>query len=237
MYMFRLFYLVIGVVLCVRQPFVHADVVGIDVSSAVSKDAFECLKQPGGQGPIEFVIARVYRSTGSVDPVGAGTISAARSAGIKYVDGYIFPCFPCGDGASQVKTTKESLDAAGAEFGMLWYDIERYKWSSNKSENQEFIKAMIDEGLNLGIRAGIYAGYYSWDEIVGLDWTYPSDKGLPLWYAHYDNDKSFDDFKAYGGWTKPNMKQYIGDHTSCGVDVDYDWYPSASSWFRNATLA
>ena len=91
---------------------------------------------------------------------------------------------------------------------------------------------MIDTGISLGIKGGVYAGYYSWQEIVGLDYSYPSSKGLPLWYAHYDNDPSFRDFKPYGGWSTPSIKQYIGDHESCGVDVDYDWYPSST---RNAS--
>lgn len=203
-------------------------VVGVDISAPVSKEDWTCLMQPGGQGPVDFAIVRVYRSTGSVDPNGAGTIIAARDAGVKYVDGYVFPCVSCGDAASQVSTTKETLDKAGADIGMLWYDIERYKWSSSLTENQDFIKDMIDEGLRLNIQAGIYSSKYSWEAIVGLDWSYPSDKGLPLWYPHYDENPSFSDFEAFGGWTKPSIKQYIGDHTSCGVDVDYDFYPSAS---------
>lgn len=77
--------------------------VGVDVSSPVSKSEFECLMTPGGQGPIEFVIVRSYRSTGSVDPNAGATIVAATEAGIKHVDAYLFPCVPCGNGARQVK--------------------------------------------------------------------------------------------------------------------------------------
>lgn len=46
----------------------------------------------------------------------------------------------------------------------------------------------------------------------------------PLWYAHYDGVQSFSDFTSFGGWTKPAMKQYLGDKTLCSVGVDYDWY-------------
>ena len=44
-----------------------------------------------------------------------------------------------------------------------------------------------------------------------------------LWYADYDDIKNFDDFIEFGGWTKPNIKQYEGTHTLCssGVDGDY----------------
>lgn len=33
-----------------------------------------------------------------------------------------------------------------------------------------------------------------------------------LWYAHYDNDPSFKDFRPFGGWTKPFRK----------VTIDYE---------------
>ena len=69
--------------------------VGVDVSSAVDEATWKCLQSPGGQGPVEFAVVRVYRSTGTVDPSGAATIKAARAAGIKNVDGYVFPCVTC----------------------------------------------------------------------------------------------------------------------------------------------
>ena len=35
-------------------------------------------------------------------------------------------------------------------------------------------------------------------------------------YAHYDRDPSFNDFKPFGGWSKPSMKQFTGGATVCG---------------------
>lgn len=45
-----------------------------------------------------------------------------------------------------------------------------------------------------------------------------------LWYAHYDNNPSFSDFRAFGGWSKPKIKQYAGDRSVCGVGVDLNFY-------------
>ena len=112
----------------------------------------------------------------------------------------------------------------------LWfsrYDIEPYAWSSDKASNQAFIKAMVDEGISLGVNAGIYSNWNAWSEIVGTTWNYPASRGLPVWYPHYDDSKSFGDFQSFGGWSKPSIKQYLGDKTSCGVGVDYNWAPSA----------
>jgi hypothetical protein len=47
----------------------------------------------------------------------------------------------------------------------------------------------------------------------------------PLWYAHYDNNPSFSDFEEFAGWSRPAIKQFMGDATVCGADVDKNWYP------------
>ena len=90
------------------------------------------------------------------------------------MDGYIFPCVRCGDGAVQVSATVDSISG----YGMLWYDVERLSWSSDKASNQAFIKSMVDEGIARGVHAGIYTSYYNWQDIVGLDWSYPASQGL-----------------------------------------------------------
>lgn len=43
-------------------------------------------------------------------------------------------------------------------------------------------------------------------------------------YAHYDGKPSFSDFRPFGGWSKPAIKQYAGDKTECGAGVDLNYY-------------
>jgi hypothetical protein len=47
---------------------------------------------------------------------------------------------------------------------------------------------------------------------------------LPLWYAHYDNIASFNDFTAFGGWSTPYAKQF-GGGTTCSTLADYNYSP------------
>ena len=68
-------------------------------------------------------------------------------------------------------------------------------------------------------RIGIYANNWSWNDVVG-GWTGLSK--YPLWYAHYDGKPDFTDFKKFGGFTKPSMKQYQGDQKICNTNVDYN---------------
>ncbi len=47
-----------------------------------------------------------------------------------------------------------------------------------------------------------------WTEIMGHASNCINHADVPLWYAHYDGNASFDDFinTAFGGWKKPNVK-------------------------------
>lgn len=64
-----------------------------------------------------------------------------------------------------------------------------------------------------------------WQSILGSTSACTSVATQPLWYAHYDNNPSFSDFTKFGGWTKPNIKQYQGTHSLCGASVDSNYYP------------
>lgn len=58
---------------------------------------------------------------------------------------------------------------------------------------------------------------------------YQGFKHLPLWYAHYDNQTNFDNFRAFGGWkipeNSPKFKQFLGTTSECGTSIDRNWGP------------
>ncbi|KJE96725.1 lysozyme [Capsaspora owczarzaki ATCC 30864] len=193
---------------------------GVDVSDIVSEADWNCLSDNG----YDFAIVRAGRSTGTVDLNAAQTIINARNAGIPYVDAYIFPCYSCGNPADQIRNMVNNLRNAGASFGMIWLDIEGSGWSSSTSANIDFIQSMAQELINLGVSFGTYTSYSQWSPITG-NANINALSSRPLWYAHYDNEPSFDDFSSFGGWSKPAIKQYDGDATACSVGVDKNWYP------------
>lgn len=196
-------------------------VVGGDISSYVSVSDFTCAKNQGW----EFMIVRSYCSYGAPDPNAPTALANAKAAGIQYRDVYHFPCA----GKSAADQVRADVSAVGkGNFGTLWFDIETNPspgcgWSSDKSSNCAFLGDMIAEGKNLGILMGVYASSYMWSSIMG---SCNVAQSLPLWYAHYDDVQSFSDFTPFGGWSKPNMKQYwdsLGG--GCGISADADWYP------------
>jgi hypothetical protein len=75
---------------------------GVDVSSRVGVSSWQCMVNNG----YTFASVRVYQSNGKPDANGPYTINDAHSGGIKYVDGYIFPCFSCGNPEGQVQSVR-----------------------------------------------------------------------------------------------------------------------------------
>jgi len=190
-------------------------VTGVDVSSAITQ--WPCLK---GRG-VEFVVARGWESVNRPDPNVINTLQRAKAAGIAHLDVYLFPCVPCGNPAAQAQGLVNHL--RGHPYGMIWLDIETYAWSHDHASNQRFISGLINELKSLGQHIGIYTNLNNWANIVGVGWNGAHE--YPLWYAHYDGQPNFNDFRPFGGWSRPNIKQYAGDVKVCSSDVDMNWHP------------
>ncbi len=194
---------------------------GGDISEYYASGTFSCCKSNGWS----FVIVRSYCSFGGVDNNAPATLNAAEAGGIAYRDVYHFPCIGV---AASTQVSDDNSHVAG-KYGMMWFDIETNPspncgWSGDKTTNCNFMGELIAAGRSHGIHMGIYASAYMWESIMG-GCTVGADNGVVLWYAHYDYTRSFSDFSAFGGWTKPNIKQYNDAVGICGINADADWYP------------
>ena len=188
---------------------------GFDHELLHSVSNLVCLKQAG----YNYAIFRGYRSYGIFDPVILDNLKNAETAAIK-ADVYLFPCVKCLNPRAQVDTLVDGIK--NYKYGMIWIDIEIYAWNDNLVTNQQFILDMIDQVKKRGVSVGVYTSYHNWEYIVGINWE--GIKEVPLWYAHWDRVMSFDDFKPFGGWTKPVMKQFASDGIICGTNIDQDFY-------------
>eukprot|EP00919_Chromeraceae_sp_WS-2016_P072636 GHVR01171710.1.p1 GENE.GHVR01171710.1~~GHVR01171710.1.p1 ORF type:complete len:126 (-),score=7.27 GHVR01171710.1:4210-4587(-) len=116
-------------------------------------------------------------------------------------------------------------------YGMIWVDVETNpspgcSWSGHTgTTNCQFLTDIIHRIKAKGKKPAIYATRYMWQSIFGSFTACASVASEQLWYAHYDGKPSFSDFVGFGGWSKPNIKQYIGDTTLCGAGVDMNYYP------------
>ncbi len=190
---------------------------GVDISQLLSTSTYTCIKNAG----FSFAIPRAYQSFGAVDPNVHKNLENARAAGLS-TDVYMFPC--------RGKSANAQVDqlVAGVPtnlYGTIWIDVETNPssgcgWGSDHAGNCNYLVEIINRIKSHGKTPGIYASRYMWQTIMGSFTACTAPGAHPLWYAHYDGSASFSDFQAFGGWTKPHMKQYQGDTTLCSAGVD-----------------
>jgi GH25 family lysozyme M1 (1,4-beta-N-acetylmuramidase) len=197
-------------------------VLGVDVSQLFSTATYQCIKNSG----YTFASIRGYCSYGGVDANIVSNLNNARAAGL-ITDIYMFPC----RGKSASAQVDQMVSAiAGNLYGMVWIDVETNPssgcgWGADHNGNCAFLTETINRIKSHGKTPGIYASRYMWQTIMGSFTACTSPASQALWYAHYDNSPSFSDFQAFGGWTRPNIKQFQGDTTLCGAGVDKNYYP------------
>jgi len=192
-------------------------ILGTDVATSVSASTWDCVKKAG----FNFTIIRAWHSTGTADTAAPATVRAAKGAGME-TDVYFFPC--------RGKAANSQMDeftsfAKGMGFGKVWFDIETNPssgcgWGSNTQSNCQYMADLIAGAKKGGFQVGIYSSATMWSTIMG---SCTSAKEEPLWYAHYDHNPSFSDFKAFGGWSTPTIKQFSDGPAVCGVDMDHNY--------------
>ena len=207
------------------------------MSTVPSLSQMECLIAQG----FTTAIFRAFHSSGVPDTNVNGNLATAYSAGITRADVYMFPCPTCSATASaQVSAMMTQL--AGCTYGIIWLDIEEdyagEYWSTSTSSNQAWFNELATACIATGSKCGVYSNQNNWITIFGSStWVSTAASGLPIWYAYYDNVASFAEFPTFGGWTTPDMKQYNGTATICGVGVDLDWYSNANAiWGSPVTV-
>jgi GH25 family lysozyme M1 (1,4-beta-N-acetylmuramidase) len=201
---------------------------GGDVATLTPQSAFACAISTGGW---EFIIIRGFDGTNvtAVDPTAAANLRNAHLAGFKYTDVYHVPCAFAIDPVIQVWTTVDALHSLN--FGTLWITVEPNPdpacgWSTQPVANCNFLSAMINAAAAAGQATGIYTSRADWGAIMG-GCEVGAANTLPLWYANFDYKPSFDDYKPFGGWAAPSIKQYwdsVGINCA-GLAAAADWYP------------
>lgn len=197
---------------------------GVDVSQPFSTTVYQCMKQNG----MTYVIIRGYCSFGGVDSHAVTGLQNAKAAGL-ITDVYFFPCTGKKSPATQVAEMFAAIPSN--LYGMIWIDVETNTspgcgWEQHSHEdNCKFLIELINAIKSHGKVPAIYASAYMWQNIMGSRTACPAAASQQLWYPHYDGNPSFADFSAFGGWTKPTIKQYTGTSSFCGGSVDHDYYP------------
>ena len=113
--------------------------------------------------------------------------------------------------------TVEYLRDEQLRIDMLWLDVTG-QWNNSTTNHIQFIDELIEQVKSMDMKFGIYTTRSRWMSLTNDAMRFSIN--APLWYAHYDNRRSFDDYQAFGGWKQPAMKQFIRDVKECGVVFD-----------------
>ncbi|EGG20940.1 component of the counting factor complex [Cavenderia fasciculata] len=200
--------------------------VDADTSGTITLSQFQCLAQQN-----EKIIIEAWSGGIGLNKNLAAAYQRATAAKLQ-VDLYAFFCSKC-DGnnpvSNPIKTLKSYFMENDINFGTLWIEVEQCDgcWSGSVSENAQFVVQTVKAAISLQITIGIYSSVDEWAQTVG---SFDDYSALKQWYAHYDGVPSFNDteYYSYGGWTKPTMKQYIGNTQQCGVNVDLNYFAGFS---------
>jgi len=204
---------------------------GFDLSSLPSVSAIQCMHNSG----YNAMFMRAYQSLGRPDPNAYQAIQNAHSAGLPYIDVYMFPCPTCGTTpATQFNALITNLKPL--IYGRVWLDVEEDSsgqyWSTSYGTNQNFYQGLINACISTGYKCGVYSNYNNWVRIFGSS-TYQATNAAqyPVWYASWDGQNNYNNYAKFGGWTTPGLKQHTGDTSMCGLGVDLNWYSNnAALW-------
>jgi len=206
---------------------------GVDVAGYIPLAAAKCMHSAG----YRFAIVRCYQSLCKPDPNCPATVKNFLAAGFAHVDIYYFANVHCGNAAGCFNSMMSSMSSTTG-WGMVWFDVEIQQdyWSTSTSTNVQYLQALMNAANAHGTHWGVYSQGWQWDAITGSCST-PGSSGHSMWYAHYDGEQNYDDWKSFAGWAHPAIKQFAGDATVCSEDVDENWYPNGLDWFTVNTTA
>jgi len=201
---------------------------GIDIATFMgpySVSQWQCLHSHG----IDFAIIEIWRGHHQLADHFPIDYLTAKSVGIYQVDAYAYICNNCpGNTAENICSNILNIVPNGFD-GMLWLDVEDCKdcWVGTPRERLTFLEGIAENCEKKGFKIGVYSGHGSWIEVFGsADFASGGLTRYPLWFAHYDNKTSMDDYERLkiGDWKKPVMKQYSSSYSLCGItglDVNY----------------
>ncbi len=216
--------------------FKGVDYTGIDL---LTLDASTCLVS---QYNASFAAAQ-GSSQGVLNTNICGTLQNLKTSGISTIDVSLFPCPNCDTAAKQLSDLNSYLKAncPTAWSGRIWLLLTNYEvWNTpwhdvEYNKNRDIMNEYVDECAKQGLKCGVFSTSPQWFNMFGRqsatlsqDYSYPADKGLPLWdYPGTKND-SFT-FTSYGNWKTPYAQQQVaGNYYSqtCGSYwVGLDWAP------------
>ncbi|RCN43407.1 hypothetical protein ANCCAN_10598 [Ancylostoma caninum] len=218
----------------ISEPLVAASsgyAYAVDLDRAVSPSAFTCMKRSG----YSTVFIRAYDPTGSgrFDVNAVNNIRNANKAGLG-TEVFMTPQIRSSKrGSQQFRELYDGLRRGNIVVRTVWLQVTSpVNWGANNQANIYFLNDIIATAKSVGVTIGFYTNAYDWQQITKGAWV----QGAMLWYwnvngggAQGETPANFNDFRPFGKFTKPTVKQFGQVENVCGVTVNRDVYTLSRS--------
>ncbi|EYB95666.1 hypothetical protein Y032_0157g3202 [Ancylostoma ceylanicum] len=203
----------------------------VDLDRAATPTAFTCMKRSG----YSTVFIRAYDPTGSgrFDLNAVNNVRNANKAGLG-TEVFMTPQIRSSKrGSQQFRELYDGLRRGSIVVRTVWLQVTSpVNWDINSQTNINFLNEIITAAKSVGVTIGFYTNAYIWQQITKGAWV----EGAMLWYWNVngggpqgETPANFNDFRPFGKFTKPIVKQFGQVENVCGVTVNRDVYTLSRS--------
>ncbi|XGW13085.1 hypothetical protein V3C99_013600 [Haemonchus contortus] len=203
----------------------------VDLSAPVSLSGFQCIRN--NLYNVAFIRAYTPVGQGQIDPYACANIQNANAAGMG-TEVYMTPQpNSAKTGAQQFDEMYSNLRNSNINVQSVWIQVTSpVNWYVTSSLNINFINSILSRASQYGLTIGIYTNVNEWNQITGS----ASISNAMLWYwntygsgVSNETPANFNDFRSFGGWTYPSVKQFGQVESVCGITVNRDIYSTSSA--------
>ncbi|KAL6733471.1 hypothetical protein Aduo_004116 [Ancylostoma duodenale] len=217
---------------CFASPVLHQKAVSesasiayaVDVSWTVPSSSFKCIRQSNYN--VAFIQGYSGALQGMVSQYAIDNIRSANSEGLGTEVYMELQPKSSKTGAQQFDEMYGTLRNANINLRSVWVQasvpMPNY-WYTNTTLNNNFLNSILSRASQYGLSIGVYTSANDWSEITGN----ATISNAMLWYWNtysLESPANFDDFRPFGGWTAPSVKQFGRVEMVCGVPANRDFY-------------
>ncbi|EPB77541.1 hypothetical protein ANCCEY_03383 [Ancylostoma ceylanicum] len=205
----------------------------LDLSTQLTLSGAKCLKS--NYYSTLFIRAYSPAGNGAFDSAACSNVNNANSAGLG-TEVYMTPQpkSTTKNGTQQFDELYSGLKKCNVVIRSVWIQVTSpINWNASPVYNVNFLNSIISRASQYGVNVGIYTNQYDWNQIT--NGASGSPNGLMLWYWSVNGSgtsgetaANFNDFRAFGYWNAPNVKQFAQVESVCGYTVNRDVYSSSS---------
>ncbi|CAB3404610.1 unnamed protein product [Caenorhabditis bovis] len=205
----------------------------IDFSVPATLQQLQAVRQAGYN--VVFIRGYTPAGQGTFDTNSVTSLRNAYSAGLG-IEVYMTPQ-PASSkqGYQQLDEVYNGMTTNGITIRAIWIQVTSpANWPGTVQQHINFINSIVARARQYGLAVGIYTNNYDWSQITG-GWNSVGNDVL-LWYWNVlgggtsgETPADFSDFRSFGNWIAPSVKQFAQVEVVAGITVNRNVYTNAGA--------